>query len=781
MCLEDLAHLLLLLLGRTSRHARALSKHWAEKPDRRVVEFVQRLRTSGGEGSGGSAVAAAGAAVGTDLAQPLTLPKAAVQALAFNLVQVGDLVRVCPDEQEVQRSHRSYARGIGTNSGMLRDCGAVLPVRDSKVVHRSPVLLVSNSASVKEGNTATSPPTSSASRALAALLPSSSSSSVYMWNPKLLTVMCRKADIPRYRHLFAAKSSSSPSLLLQPHETLSAAETDSAVSCFLAVATSFASASSCGPSPWSFEGNVSDSDLGRLFALFERRHLAAKTAPPAPSDSHETSNKRDRSTTLLAALLDLACAPPITTRSSALAEEDDESKTEEGTSLQESKAEDGEGEEGGSTTTISSPLTPQLMPRLELLLTRFGVREVLRSLVEKEEEEDVDDEQQQEGQAPKLSEASRLLSLIGHSLSTPSATSVDRVVTCVARISSISPDEDVSATHAGGEEKVAAALEELAGLLNAPRGNTALGITHHELVSKDVAGALLVWLQGGEGRKEWGANSRAAPRGRAFLDCFLAIPPPKTSPTSLSSEADAEITSPSLAQPSVEDSPMVKLVRRLQTVCAAESTLAAYVHRNASDIVETASKAVEIKLRFRPGSVEAAEAEGEEAAGTMTSSSHPAAAAAAAIKNTATALVASTVKATRTADVGDVVAHVLRSMPVTSLPAPYVKACRELVGMLVRERFAKALAPRGIASSALASSSGNSSSSGGSGGRSTGVAKSLLWRNAVVVAYDENLGAHQLRYLTAEERRHKHALFKVNCCNQQPNTFFTPFLVVLFP
>lgn len=269
MCLEDLAHLLLLLLGRTSRHARALSRHWAAKPDRRVVEFVQRLRTSGGEGSGGSAVAAAGAAVGTDLAQPLTLPKAAVQALAFNLVQVGDLVRVCPDEQEVQRSHRSYARGIGTNSGMLRDCGAVLPVRDSKVVHRSPVLLVSNSASVKEGNKATSPPTSSASRALAALLPSSSSSSVYMWNPKLLTVMCRKADIPRYRHLFAAKSSSSPSLLLQPHETLSAAETDSAVSCFLAVATSFASASSCGPSPWSFEGNVSDSDLGRLFALFE--------------------------------------------------------------------------------------------------------------------------------------------------------------------------------------------------------------------------------------------------------------------------------------------------------------------------------------------------------------------------------------------------------------------------------------------------------------------------------------------------------------------------------
>ena len=133
-------------------------------------------------------------------------------------------------------------------------------------------------------------------------------------------------------------------------------------------------------------------------------------------------------------------------------------------------------------------------------------------------------------------------------------------------------------------------------------------------------------------------------------------------------------------------------------------------------------------------------------------------------------------KATKTSSIGSVLGHMLRVVPTSALPGSYVAACRELVGMRIRERAMALLvtgktgggyrqqkdeeeqAKKYLSSS---SSSGSSSSSSSSSGRRQQQQQlqqqhlhllqqrrrlRVCWRSAVVVDFDERSGAHLLLY-----------------------------------
>lgn len=281
--------------------------------------------------------------------------------------------------------------------------------------------------------------------------------------------------------------------------------------------------------------------------------------------------------------------------------------------------------------------------------------------------------------------------------------------------------------------------------------------TSHLLNSPDLLSALLAWVERAD-----------APLRHTLLEHLLASSSKLSSSSSQSPASNLEATA------------LVALVQKLQVVCALEAShLPSFSHKSSgSDLVESASKVIGLNLKFHPSELTAST--GGAAAESSTSSESPENTPSSTSATTATLTSksskkstanssaprsAAAVRATRTSKVSDVAAQVLRTIPAHQLPPSYTQACRLLVGTRVRERPARAFARKGNPPSNK--SSGSGSGSGGGGGSSSGSGSSRSggssskgrnrsgsdgdWREAMVFAYDESAGAHQLVYLDDDD------------------------------
>jgi hypothetical protein len=301
----------------------------------------------------------------------------------------------------------------------------------------------------------------------------------------------------------------------------------------------------------------------------------------------------------------------------------------------------------------------------------------------------------------------------------------------------------------------AAEMAERVAALVSVRGS----LSHHELTGLDVSGALALWL------------AADPDHGRAFLDRALrldegtrgVVTGPGAKATSAKAFVGLSVASGGGGGvESAEGCALGKLLRQAQNVVTSENCLPSFRNRSSSDILETTSKSIDLVFAFTvpdaelptlpeddraagaqaPGaatslpaspmaetSEAAASAEdsieaGVDAVAFAASSAAPAAASSAASgiplagDRTAPGAADLSVKATRTAHIGEVVAHLLRTAPVAAWPAAFTAAARSLVGATVRERPSAAwFRQRGDP-----------------------------WRTADVVAFDAATGAHHLRY-----------------------------------
>ena len=317
-------------------------------------------------------------------------------------------------------------------------------------------------------------------------------------------------------------------------------------------------------------------------------------------------------------------------------------------------------------------------------------------------------------------------------------------------------DEDGAILECGLAETRGNGLTHHEFCAHAPGGGSGGGASNRSpqtiLESPDLLSALLTWVERAD-----------SPLRHTLLEHLLAS------------------SSSSAASSTLESTPLVGLVQKLQVVCALEaSKLPSFSHKSSgSDLAESASKEVGLNLKFHHSAL-AASATGTAGAGGAGAATTGAAAdgsaselpeknafspRAAAYASTTTKApskkaTASTprssaaVRATRTSKVADVAAQVLRTVPAHYLPPSYTQACRLLVGTRVRERPARAFARKGNPPSSNKHSSGGGSSGGGSRSRGSSGSDGD-WREAIVSAYDENAGAHQLLYLDEDESNNR--------------------------
>ena len=491
----------------------------------------------------------------------------------------------------------------------------------------------------------------------------------------------------------------------------------------------------------SFEGRATNADLARFFAVFEER-----------ASSAEEGQARLALLLLLQALVESACGTllanlPLPNAGGTQTADAEESKTE--TASEEVKSGDSgtaaaTGEEGDNNGHF------MLEDRLEEWFTRCGVRATCAAAATSSS-----------SSADAKAAAARVLALIGRENQRGMARETAAIAALVHALAPSLPPNSaeigenksdsgslalaaessplVSSTTAAASWATAVPL--LASKLASPSG-----ITQHEYESLGVGVALARWLQ------------MAPPAARlAFLEAFL------------NESKEALTSSSSSFSISSRKSALVRVILRAQAAVAQLEALTVFKHRNPDDILETTSKAMDLRLFFKDAPLMPAkdagnnlhddedEEEDEEKVKEGDASGHdkggPTNTQGVDLSPLLPRLENCVVKATRTSHVRALEAHVLRALPAAALPESYRAASRDLVGMLVQERASSTVEPPHGAAGAAGHNKARNSSQNSGKSNSCGGDSTLEWRTCVVLAYDEDTGAHCVSYAAAQTLR----------------------------